>query len=311
MCLLPSAKGLHPIMKYQPKYIFEYAMLITVAGLIRILPLRAALALGWLIAAITHFIARINVDRTCSRVRDVLGPDISEKQIRRIAWISWRNLCFNAIDGLRFSKLTVEKIRAQPLAHLEQPLKTLHHDCERGFILATPHMGNWEIAGIAGDLIGLPLFTIARKQKNPLVDAYINKMRRSFNLEVLYKDAKGWKGVIDRLKQGKVLAVLPDIGVRARGVTVDYLNGKATIAPGTAHFAQLASCPVYPIVVRRIGWTRHDAVLLDPIIPNPEADKKEEQQRIMQDIMSALSKEILQTPEQYFWYNKRWVLNPK
>jgi len=298
-------------MKYRPKHILEYAALVLIADLIRILPLRAALALGWLVAAITHFIARINVERTCLRIRDVLGPDASEEQIRRIAWISWRNLCFNAIDGLRFSKLTAEKIRRQPLGHLEQPLKKILSECPGGFILATPHMGNWEIAGIAGDLIGLPLFTIARKQKNPLIDAYINKMRRSFNLEVLYRDAKGWKGVIDRLKQGKVLAVLPDIGVRARGVTVDYLNGKATIAPGAAHFALLANCPVYPIVVRRAGWTRHDAVLLDPIVPNPSAEKKEEQQRIMQEIMSAMSKEILKTPEQYFWYNKRWVLDPK
>lgn len=298
-------------MKYQPKHLAEYALLLIVAGLIRILPLRAALAVGWLVAAATHFLARINVDRTCTRLRDVLGPELDEKQLRHIAWISWRNLCFNAIDGFRFSKLTAEKIRRQPLADLEPALKKVQSECDGGFILATPHMGNWEIAGIAGDLIGLSLFTIARKQKNPLVDAYINKMRRSFDLEVLYRDAKGWKGVIDRLKQGKVLAVLPDIGVRARGVTVDYLNGKATIAPGTAHFALLANCPVYPIVARRVGWCRHDAVLLDPIVPDPAADKKDEQHRIMQEVMSALSKEILKTPEQYFWYNKRWVLDPK
>lgn len=298
-------------MKHQPKHILAYAVLLIVAGLIRIVPLRAALALGWLAAATAHFIARTNVDRTRKRVREVLGPEVSEKQIRRVAWIAWRNLCFNAIDSLRFSQLTAEKIRRQPLAHLEPTLKNVQSECDGGFILATPHMGNWEIAGIAGDLIGLPLFTIARKQKNPLIDAYINKMRRSFDLEVLYRDAKEWKGVIDRLKQGKVMAVLPDIGVRARGVTVDYLNGKATIAPGAAHFALLANCPVYPIVVRRVGWCRHDAMLLDPIIPDPAADRKNEQHRIMQEVMSALSKEILKTPEQYFWHNKRWVLDPK
>jgi KDO2-lipid IV(A) lauroyltransferase len=172
-------------------------------------------------------------------------------------------------------------------------------------------MGNWEIAGIAGDLMGLPLFTIVRRQRNPLIDSYLNKMRSSFNFEVLYRDAKGWKGVVDRLKQGKVLAILPDIQVRTGGITVDYLNGKATIAPGTALFALLANCPVYPVVVRRVGWCRHDAVLLDPVIPNPAADRNDEQQRIMQEIMSAFSKEILKTPEQYFWYNKRWVLGSK
>ena len=117
-------------MKHQPKHILEYAVLLIVAGLIRILPLRGALAVGWLIAAGTHFIARIHVDRTRKRIRAVFGPEASEKQIRRIAWIAWRNLVFNAIEGFRFNKLTTAKIRRQPLASVEMPLKKMHRECE-------------------------------------------------------------------------------------------------------------------------------------------------------------------------------------
>ncbi len=298
-------------MKHKPKHIVEYLSLVLVGGLIRILPLRMALALGWLFAAGMHFIGRVNVERTRERIREVFGDRYSEKEVRHIAWIAWRNLCFNAIDALRFPALTLEKIRKQPLASLEPKLKKILADCENGFILATPHMGNWEIAGIAADLADIPLFVIVRKQKNPLMNDYINKMRRTFNLEVLYREARMWKGVVDRLKHGKVLAILPDISVRAKGVTVDFLNGTATIAPGTAHFAQLANCPIYPIFVRRIGWTKHDAVLLDPIYPDPTLEKEKDQQRIMQETMNVFSGEICKTPEQYFWYNKRWVLNPK
>ncbi|NNJ70536.1 MAG: hypothetical protein HKP10_04525 [Kiritimatiellales bacterium] len=88
------------------------------------------------------------------------------------------------------------------------------------------------------------------------------------------------------------------------------MNGKATIAPGAAHFSQLADCPIHPVFIRRVGWTRHEAVLLGPILPDPDADREVDQARIMQEIMSAFSKEVLDHPEQYFWYNKRWVLNP-
>lgn len=298
-------------MKYQPKHIAEYLALVCVSGLVRILPLRAALTLGWLVAAGSHFIGRVNVVRTHRRIREVFGERYSEKEVRRIAWIAWRNLCFNAIDALRYSMLTAEKIRKQPLASLEPELKNILDGCEGGFILATPHMGNWEIAGIAADLLGIPLFVIVRKQKNPLMDAYINRMRRTFNMEVLYREARMWKGVIDRIQQGKVLAILPDINSRAKGVTVDFLNGKATIATGAAHFSQLANCPIYPVCVHRTGWTKHEAILLDPITPDPTLEKSDDQHRMMQEVMVAISKEIEKTPEQYFWYNKRWVLNPK
>ena len=298
------------VMKYKASHIVEYIVVASLGGLVRILPLRAGLALGWIIAAVSHYIGRVHVERTRKRVRQVLGPDAPEKEIRRIAWIAWRNLVFNAVEGFRFTKLTAEKISKMPIAQIAPALKKIQDECENGFILATPHMGNWEIAGIAGDLMGFPLFVIVRKQKNPLLNNYLNKMRRSFNLEVLHRESKIWKGVADRLKQGKILAILPDIGVRARGITVDYLNNKAMIAPGTAHFAQLADCPIYPIFVRRIGWTRHEVELLAPIRSDSEADRDEDQQRIMQEIMDAFTAAVLKTPEQYFWHNKRWVLNP-
>jgi len=298
-------------MKHKPKHVLEYVALVLVGGLIRILPLRAALGLGWLFAAGTHFIGRINVDRTRGRIRQVFGDRYSEKEVRRIAWISWRNLFFNGIDALRFSALTLEIIRKHPLASLESKLHGIMKKHANGFILATPHMGNWEIAGVAADLAGIPIFAIATKQKNPLVDGYINRMRQSFNLEILLKKRNIGKGVVERLRQGKVLAILPDIGAKRGGVTVDFLNNKSTIGPGSAAFAQMANCPIFPVCVRRIGWTRHDATLLDPVGPSPTLEKTEDQQRMMQEVMGAISEEICKTPEQYFWYNKRWVLDSK
>ncbi|MBN2703662.1 MAG: lysophospholipid acyltransferase family protein [Pontiellaceae bacterium] len=294
-------------MKHKPADLIEYAVVVTVGGFIRILPLRAALGLGWIAAAASHFIGRVHVERTHQRIREVLGADTPDKGVRRIAWIAWRNLIFNAIEGFRFNRLSPEKIRKQPIAQSADVMNDVLKERDSGFIFATPHMGNWEIAAVAGDLLGLPLFSIVRKQRNPLINDYINKMRQTFNLELIFKETKMWHGVVKRIQDGKIMAVLPDINNR-RGITVDYLNGKATIAPGAAYFAQMANCPIYPVVVRRIGWTQHHATLLEPIYPDPEADRAEDQQRIMQQLMSALSEEILKTPEQYFWHNKRWVL---
>ena len=294
-------------MTHKPAYIAEYVLIVLIGGLIRILPLRAALALGWLVAAGSHFIGRVHIHRTHQRIREVLGADTPEKKVRRIAWIAWRNLIFNAIEGFRFSMLSEKKIRKHPISQTVDAFKKEIEQREEGVILATPHMGNWEIAAVTGNLLGLPIFAIVRKQRNPLINKYINKMRQSFSLELVFKESKSWRGAVRRIKEGKIMAVLPDINTR-RGIPVDFLNGKATIAPGAAHFAQMAECPIYPVVVRRIGWTRHEAALLAPIHPDPEADRDAEQLRIMQELMGALSAEILKTPEQYFWNNKRWVL---
>ena len=66
--------------------------------------------------------------------------------------------------------------------------------------------------------------------------------------------------------------------------------------------------------VRRLqlieGWSRQRWRFLEPILPDGEMDKKEDQVRMTQEAMHLFSGFVREHPEQYFWYNKRWVLEP-
>jgi lauroyl/myristoyl acyltransferase len=297
-------------MKHKPKHIIEYISLVLVSGLIRILPLRVALAIGWVVAGCMHYLGGFRKKEAYRRLREVFGERFSDKEVRHIAWISWRNLCFNAIEAIRFPKLTVEKVKKQPLAqNAPQLLEALEKE-DAGYIFATIHMGNWDMAGVTADLMGLPIFSIARRQKNPLTDAYLNKARNAFDMEVILNDSKVLKGVIRRIKAGKVLAILPDVHTFTGAMKINFLNGEANLGAGTALFARQCKCPIYPAVVRRGGWTKHEAIIFDPIYPDPSLEKTEDWQRIMQLMMNIFNDEIAKTPEQYFWYNKRWILFP-
>ncbi|HEY5653865.1 MAG TPA: hypothetical protein VIR63_05820 [Pontiella sp.] len=297
-------------MKYRLKHIFEYVLLLISGGILRLLPLRAALAIGWVIAAGIHYIGGFRRKEALRRLKEVYGNRFSDKERKRIAWISWRNLCFNAVEGIRYSKMTIKDAQKQPLANVLNPLLESQKDGDPGYIFATIHMGNWDMAGITADLLGIPIFSIARRQKNPLTDEYLNRARNTFNMEVILNDSKVLKGAIRRIKAGKVLALLPDVRNKTKALQIDFLNGKANLGAGVALFARQCNCPIYPAVIRRVGWSRHDAILFDPIYPNPEADKEEDWKRMLQQLMDLFNEEIYKTPEQYFWYNKRWVLDP-
>ena len=298
-------------MKHRPKHIFEYALLVGAGGLIRILPFRIALCLGWLVAAGMHHIGGgFRKKEARRRLKEVYGDRFSDKERKHIAWISWRNLCFNAIEAIRFSKLTVADVKKQPLANEAPRLLQALEDEEHGYIFATIHMGNWDMAGVTADLLGLPIFSIARRQKNPLTDDYLNKARNAFNMEIILNDSKILKGIIRRIRAGKVLAILPDVRNKTEAFPIRFLNGEANLGAGVALFARQCKCPIYPAVVRRVGWTKHEAVIFDPIRPDESVDKTEDWKRIMQQMMDLFDAEIAKSPEQYFWYNKRWVLDP-
>ena len=44
--------------------------------------------------------------------------------------------------------------------------------------------------------------------------------------------------------------------------------------------------------------------------PDPTKDRKEEAVRLTRETMALLDAAIQKTPEHWFWYNKRWLLQP-
>ncbi len=296
-------------MKYRPKHIAEYLALRGLAGLVRILPLRAALALGWLIAALFFHVLRYRRAKAVARIEEVYGERFSPKERQKIAWISFRNICFNAIEASRFSKLKLKHIKKMPLY---EQLCQLQQDFQGTgpLVLATIHMGNWDLAGVTCRLGNMPVFSIARRQKNPLTDALLNKMRSATGMEVVLNDSRVLQNVVRKLKGRNILAILPDVRSKTEALSIDFLGGKANLGAGTALFAQMARCAIVPVVLTRQGWTKHQCRLFDPIVPDSSLGNESDRLRMMQKLISVFDAEIAKQPEQYFWFNKRWVLDP-
>ncbi|HBO87365.1 MAG TPA: hypothetical protein DD620_01255 [Verrucomicrobia bacterium] len=298
-------------MMHSHKHRIEYAFLLLFGTTIRLLPLRIALLLGWLIAFIGHYLLRFRRAEARRRIRHVLGKKLTPAQINKIAWISWRNLCFNIVEAIRFKTLSRENLpvdnsAASFISNLRNQLK----ESPSGAIAATIHMGNWDLAGIIIDLHHIPIFSIARRQKNPLTDTYLNRARKSFNMEVLLNDNHVLKEIVCRLTQRQLFAILPDVRNPRPAHKIPFLNGTANLGAGAAFFARKCDCPIQPFITHRIGWSQHTFILLHPITPDPTAEKDIDQQRMMEELMTQFTSAIKTNPEQYFWYNKRWVLDP-
>jgi len=295
-------------MKYRLKYVAEYAALRGVAGAACVLPYRAALSLGWLLAWIAFYVVRFRVQEAQRRIREVFGDRFSHREVRRIAWISLRNTVFSAVEMMRTPRMTpgwCEKMfDREPAEKMKEML------AGKGAILALPHMGTWEVAGIAAQTFGLPVFFITGHQKNPLADAWMNRMRGVTGIETIRRDASVLKKVIRNLRSGKVLAMLTDLRSKTPGLPVNFLGKQANLAAGTGMFARQAGVPVYPVILRREGWIGHSWVIKDPIFPDPERDKHEDWLRIVQYVADLFDEAVRESPEQFFWYNKRWVLDP-
>ena len=292
------------------KHAMEYACLRALSFIIKHLPLRAAFVLGWCLAWFAHYIVRFRASTARKRIKQVFGERLKDREIKRVAWVSWRNLCFNTIEIMRMESITHDYIAKYMDTRSLGSLKNVISS-GKGAILCVPHMGNWDIGGLSAHLLGIPFFFIARRQKNPWTDEFLNQMRRVTGVETIMSDDQGMlRAAVKRLKRGMVFAILPDVRSRTPGLKIPYLNAEANIASGTALFSHLADVPVVTAFTRRAGWFRHVWVIGAPIYPDKTGDRDQDFQRMMASVFEFFDQAVQETPEQYFWYNKRWVLDP-
>ena len=72
--------------------------------------------------------------------------------------------------------------------------------------------------------------------------------------------------------------------------------------------AREAGVPILTAEVLRRGWVRHEWRITGRVESDPRLDEAEDRRRIMQAVMDRLGESVRAHPENYFWFNKRWVL---
>ena len=286
----------------------EYFAFITLCAALRAVPYPLAMAmargLGRALVAVGF-----KRKRTFARIRGVF-PEKSDKEVREIAVGSLQNVLMSAIEMMRASSFD----RAWMDRHVldgelyKNRLKELV-DEGRGVVIMVPHSGNWYMAAWSMAKYGLPLMSIAARQRNLKIDAWMN--RQYGDIEVLDRDCRDTLSRIkEGLKSGRAFAILPDLRVRKRDVEADFLGGKANVSRAGAMFAVSCGSPVVVAAMSRRNG-RHVFNHIATLRPDPSAaNRKEEAARLTREAMKLLSDEIMRRPHEWFWYNTRWILEP-
>lgn len=302
------------IPKIKARYIAEYRAVKFLGALFCFLPYTVSLAFAAGLAKLAILIVRKPFKEAVRRIKLVLGDKVTDREAKRIAWISFRNTAFNLVEMLRIKKTDLEFMR-KVMPNIDENVKQIKQymsetEDNRGIILALPHMGNWDLAGSAVFLSGFPIFSVAGKQHNPLMNKFMNEMRSGHGMAILERRTNTGAQIRTRIKNGELFAILPDTRSMTPDVITPFLGGNANLARGMAVFARAAEVPIIPTTIRRIGWKKFDITFFKPVYPDMSLEKQEDIVRMTHSVIAVLDKEIQANPEQWFWYNKRWVLDP-
>ena len=289
----------------------EYATLRTLQGMMTLLPIAWT---GGLLAGILRVVFRVCWPlkrETVSRVREVFGAEISVAECRRIARTSVWNLLMNFVELFHARKMDLAYLadHLEGTAEGERKLRQLI-DKHGGIVIALPHMGNWDLAGVTCSAFGFPLMAMGRPQNNPLVEAWLRRNRLNFQT-IDRRKPSTFVRVAHHLKSGGVFAILPDVRHNKPGVSVTVFGKpEVQLGKGLAKFSRMANVPVVPFMMERVDASHHKLHLGEPIFPDLDATPEDDARRITQQVWDLFEKQIRAKPEQWFWHNRRWILTP-
>ena len=287
----------------------EYGALRLACGLVNAIPYPVAMWLASFAAAFAVRVLRFKRARTMERIASVF-PEKTKPERLRIAVRSLANVLQTAVEMIRAPRLTRKWMDRHVVdGQMYKDRLQSYVDEGKGVVIMVPHSGNWYMAAWSMAAYGLPLFSIAAKQRNPKIDAW---MKRQYGaIEVLERgSAKTLVEIKEKLESGRAFAILPDLRVPQPDVEVDFLGGKANVSHAGAMFAVRCGSPSVVAVMRRENGKRvFDHV--GTLRPDPAAgDKKAEAARLTREAMKMLDGRIKAHPEHWYWYNKRWIRQP-
>jgi KDO2-lipid IV(A) lauroyltransferase len=175
----------------------------------------------------------------------------------------------------------------------------------RGLLIATAHLGNWELSAYTHALMTEPMHVMVRPLDNPLIDNVVETLRTSSGNHLIQKrDAA--RAVITALRRNEAVGILIDQNTSAsEGVFIDFFGTKACAGSAFVKFAHHANAPVIPGFALWNESTRRYVLRFYPRV-EMSGDVQADTQRIH----SIFEQIIREHPDQWMWIHRRWKTRP-
>jgi KDO2-lipid IV(A) lauroyltransferase len=297
----------------------EYAAARLIIGFFGILPRKAAVGLGVLIAKAAYpFLGGLR--RAGTRSLEIAYPEKSSDEREQILKKSFQNLGRILGEVSQFPRATPEKLsqmidlefEAEELTGSEEyKAFQAERDKGRGIILVGPHLGNWEVGVFAYSAFREPLTYLARPLDNPLIEELTVNLRTRFGNRPINKTNSVGKA-IELLKNGEVLGVLPDVNAHPKeGVFVPFFDVPACTTSGVAMLAMRTNAMIVPMCCvwdEKIG--RYKVIYGELVEPVRTGDRHQDVVETTARYTFEMEKFIRAYPEQWLWIHKRWKTRP-
>jgi phosphatidylinositol dimannoside acyltransferase len=243
----------------------------------------------------------IRLKANLARVR----PEFSKAELNNLVKRAMRSYLRYWVDTFRFIDWDKSKIlNSARIVNEEYFYGSLANG--KGLIVSLPHAGNWDHAGAYFCAQDIPLTTVVEHLKPERLFKKFLVHREKMGMEALDLNARVSATLAQRLRGGKLVALVADRDLSRSGITVNFFDGVARMPGGPAALAIDTGAPLVTAYVsyQPSGIT----ITFEAPIAVPISGTKEEQILVMtQKCADRFAENISKFPEDWHMLQRIWV----
>lgn len=269
-----------------------------------ILPLKLAYSLAKRVSDIQYFLSDKDREMVAGNLHIITKKDINE--CRKIARRVFRNFGLYLVDFFRMSGMSLEdikkRVKIEGIENVDRALKR-----NKGGIVLTCHIGNWEMGGVAMAMLGYDISAVALNHKYKSINDFFIKQREEKGLKVIPIDHI-MKRCVSALRGNGLLALVGDRDFTNNGVVMDFFGMPTSIPKGPALFSLKTDSPIIPGMLIRQDTFNYKLIFSAPIEvkETPGMDKEEIIEEAIKKIVVVMEETIKAHPEQWLIFRKFW-----
>lgn len=279
-----------------------------VSQLVRLLPRRAALALGRGLGRLLADLDRKHVAIAADNLRQAF-PHWDEPRVLRTAHAVYAHFGQVLLDILWLEGRSREELLA-----LTEPVGFEHpraiQAAGRGIVLVGAHLGNWEVHGICHGLLCGSIGVVARPLDNPALDRRLCAFRSAWGNTVIYKQ-RALAQILRTVRGGGTVAILVDQNVQEKdGIFVPFFDRPAASTTVAAAIAIKTGCAIVPARTELLPNGRYRLKCEPPLEWTPTEDRQADIAHLTARLAQVIESWVRDTPEQWLWMHRRWKTQP-
>lgn len=269
------------------------------AGILLRCPESFRFKFGEILGLISYYVIKKRRVLTLDNIRKAF-PDKKEEEVVRIAKESYKTMVKAFMMSLWIPDVCHDdtKIKFHNYQLFEEAKSK-----NKGVIVASLHMGSFE--SMEKLALNHECYNVVRRQKNVLLDKYMNDNRKRTGLNIIYKGSTATKELVKALRSNKIISLLSDHYSNS-GCEVEFFGRKTRTATGVATLGLKYGSPIliaYVILDKNnVNTVYFEKIMELDVTGNAKEDIEKNTQKLYREYERIIKK----YPEQWMWFHRRW-----